>query len=125
VEVLLPTLTSPHPEFTRTTGRKVDETEWHKCTAFSRTAEICGEYLHKGSLIYVEGRLQTREWEDKDGNKRWTTSIIVENMRMLGSKGEGAGASPKATTTPLTKVLLISPMTMFPFLTANSKHYRV
>ena len=84
-------------------GEKVDETEWHKCTAFGRTAEICGEYLHKGSLIYVEGRLQTREWEDKDGNKRWTTSIIVENMRMLGSKGEGAGASPKSNDNPFDK----------------------
>ncbi len=84
-------------------GEKVDETEWHKCTAFSRTAEICGEYLHKGSLIYVEGRLQTRDWEDKDGNKRWTTSIIVENMRMLGSKGEGAGNSSKSNDNPFDK----------------------
>ena len=84
-------------------GEKVDETEWHKCTAFSRTAEICGEYLHKGSLIYVEGRLQTRDWEDKDGNKRWTTSIIVENMRMLGSKGEGAGAPAKSGDNPFDK----------------------
>jgi len=69
-------------------GEKVDDTEWHRCVSFGRTAEICGEYLHKGSLIYVEGRLQTRDWEDKDGNKRWTTEIILENMRMLGGKDD-------------------------------------
>ena len=75
-------------------GEKVDETEWHRCVSFGKTAKICEEYLKKGSLIYVEGRLQTRDWEDKDGNKRWTTEIILENMRMLGSKGEsGSGSS--------------------------------
>ena len=49
---------------------------------------MCGEYLHKGSQIYAEGRLQTRDWEDKDGNRRWTTEIILERMQMLGSRGE-------------------------------------
>jgi len=67
-------------------GEKVDETEWHRCVSFGRTAEVCGEYLKKGSLIYIEGRLQTRDWEDKDGNKRWTTEVILDNMKMLGSK---------------------------------------
>ncbi|MCK4883578.1 MAG: single-stranded DNA-binding protein [Candidatus Diapherotrites archaeon] len=71
-------------------GEKQDETEWHRCVAFGRTAEICGEYLHKGSLIYIEGRLQTRDWEDKDGVKRYTTEVIIENMKMLGSKGDTA-----------------------------------
>ena len=69
-------------------GEKIDETEWHRCISFGRRAEVCGEHLHKGSLIYCEGRLQTRDWEDKDGNKRWTTEIILDNMRMLGSKGD-------------------------------------
>ena len=80
-------------KFTNKQGEKVDETEWHRCVAFGRTAEICGEYLHKGSQIYVEGRIQTRDWEDKEGNKRWTTEIVVEQMKMLGSKGE-RGAVP-------------------------------
>jgi len=67
---------------------KVQETEWHRCVSFGRTAEVCGEYLKKGSLIYIEGRLQTRDWEDKDGNKRWTTEVIIDQMKMLGSKAD-------------------------------------
>ncbi|MCX8044354.1 MAG: single-stranded DNA-binding protein [Desulfobacterota bacterium] len=65
-----------------------EKTEWHRCVAFGRTAEVCGQYLHKGSQVYVEGRLQTRDWEDKDGNKRSTTEVLIERMQMLGSKGE-------------------------------------
>jgi len=72
-------------------GEKVDETEWHRCVAFGRTGEVCGEYLHKGSQVYIEGRIRTRDWEDKDGNKRWTTEILVERMQMLGSKGDRQG----------------------------------
>lgn len=74
-------------------GELQKETEWHRCVAFGRTGEVCGEYLHKGSQIYVEGRIRTRDWEDKDGNKRWTTEITVEQMRMLDSKGERPAAS--------------------------------
>ena len=84
-------------------GEKVDETEWHRCVSFGRTAEVCGEYLHKGSLIYVEGRLQTRDWEDKDGNKRWTTEIIIDNMRMLGSKNDTGGSSGESSGNPFDK----------------------
>ena len=84
-------------------GEKVDETEWHRCVSFGRTAEVCGEYLHKGSLIYVEGRLQTRDWEDKDGNKRWTTEIIIDNMRMLGSKNDRGGSSVESSGNPFDK----------------------
>ena len=84
-------------------GEKVDETEWHRCVSFGRTAEVCGEYLHKGSLIYVEGRLQTRDWEDKDGNKRWTTEIIIDNMRMLGSKNDRDGSSSESSGNPFDK----------------------
>lgn len=77
-------------------GQRVDETEWHRVVAFGRTAEVCGEYLHKGSQVYIEGRIQTREWEDKEGNRRWTTEIITERMQMLGSRGERNGAPPPA-----------------------------
>lgn len=65
-----------------------EKTEWHRCVAFGRTAEVCGEYLHKGTQVYIEGRLQTRDWEDKEGNKRYTTEIVVERMQMLGSRAD-------------------------------------
>ena len=68
-------------------GQKTTETEWHKIVAIGRTAEVCGEYLQKGKQIYIEGRIQTREWE-KDGQKRWTTEIMVERMQMLGGKND-------------------------------------
>ncbi len=67
-------------------------TEWHACVAAGRTAEICGEYLKKGSQVYVEGRLQTRDWEDKDGNKRRTTEVWINQLVMLGSKNGGGQA---------------------------------
>ncbi len=68
-------------------GEKVQKTEWHRIVAFGKLAEICGKYLVKGKLVYLEGRLQTRGWEDKEGNKRSTTEIIASNMQMLDSKG--------------------------------------
>lgn len=67
------------------TGEKKSRTEWHRVVAFARLAEICGEYLRKGRQVYVEGRIQTRSWEDKDGNTRYTTEIIAREMQMLGS----------------------------------------
>jgi single-strand DNA-binding protein len=67
-------------------GKKEEKTEWHRIVAFRRLGEICGEYLHKGSPVYIEGRLQTRNWEDRDGVKRYTTEIIAQTMQMLGSK---------------------------------------
>lgn len=70
----------------------VRETQWHRVVAFGRIAEVCGEYLQKGKQVYVEGRLQTREWEDQDGNRRWTTEVVLENMQMLGSRDDRAGA---------------------------------
>jgi len=83
---------------------KAAETEWHRVVAFGRTAEVCGEYLQKGKQVYVEGRLQTREWEDKDGNKRWTTEIIVERMQMLGGRSEREPASgPPSEADPFNK----------------------
>ena len=78
-------------------GEKVEKTEWHRIVTYRRLAEICGSYLSKGSLVYIEGRLQTRSWEDKDGNKRSTTEIVAQNMQMLDSKGKDSGESPKAS----------------------------
>ncbi len=69
-------------------GEKVERTEWHRIVAWKRLAEICGEYLSKGKQVYVEGRLRTRSWEDKDGNKRWTTEIEALNLQMLGSASD-------------------------------------
>ncbi len=77
-------------------GEKKEKTEWHRISFFGRLAEVAGEYLKKGSPIYVEGRLQTREWE-KDGVKRYSTEIIAENLQMLGSKSaekKGDGLPP-------------------------------
>ena len=68
------------------TGEKVEKTEWHRIVAFQRLAEIMGEYLVKGSLAYIEGKLQTRKWQDKDGKDRYTTEIVASNMQMLGGK---------------------------------------
>ena len=67
-------------------GQMQEQTEWHKIVAFSRLGEICGEYLSKGSKVYIEGRIQTRSWEDKDGNKRYTTEIVAREMKMLDSR---------------------------------------
>jgi single-strand DNA-binding protein len=69
-------------------GEREARTEWHRVVAFGRLAEICGEYLNKGKQVYVEGRLRTRSWDDRDGNKRWTTEIIANTMQMLGSPGD-------------------------------------
>ena len=68
-------------------GQKQEKVEFHNIVAWSKLAEICGQYLRKGSKIYIEGRLQTREWEGQDGNKRQKTEIVAENMIMLDSKG--------------------------------------
>jgi single-strand DNA-binding protein len=69
-------------------GEKVVRTEWHRIVVFGRLAEICGNYLGKGRLVFIEGRLQTRTWDDKDGNKRSTTEILASNMQMLESRGQ-------------------------------------
>ena len=68
------------------TGEKQQRTEWHRIVAFRRLGEICGEYLSKGKQVYIEGRIQTRDWQDKDGNKRYTTEIVASQMQMLGSR---------------------------------------
>ena len=68
-------------------GEKLEETEWHRIVAFGRVAEICRDYVHKGKQIYIEGRLQTRSWEDKSGSKRSTTEIVTEVLQLLGQRG--------------------------------------
>lgn len=71
----------------KNSGDRQSRTEWHRIVAFGRLAEICGEFLHKGKQVYVEGRLQTRSWEDKDGNTRYTTEVVAREMQMLGPAG--------------------------------------
>ncbi len=73
-------------------GEKQEKTEWHSLVFYRRLAEVAGEYLKKGSQIYVEGKIQTRKWQDKEGKDRYTTEIIVNEMQMLGSKTGGAGS---------------------------------
>ena len=73
------------------TGETQERTEWHRIVFFNRLAEIAGEYLKKGSQIYVEGRLQTRKWQDQSGQDRYTTEIVGNEMQMLGGRGGGGG----------------------------------
>lgn len=75
----------------KNSGEKVDKTEWHRVVFFKRLAEIAGEYLKKGSKIYIEGKLQTRKWQDKDGQDRYTTEIVGNEMQMLDSKANPGG----------------------------------
>lgn len=96
----------------KSTGEKKEKTEWHRCVAWRRLGEICGEYLSKGRQVYIEGRIETRDWEDKDGVKRYTTEIIASQMQMLGDKGDSSGehrvvgpkpAQNKDTSNPYSK----------------------
>jgi len=73
----------------KNTGEQVEKTEWHRVVFFRRLAEIVGEYLKKGSKIYIEGKLQTRKWQDKNGKDNWTTEIIANEMQMLDGRGQG------------------------------------
>ncbi|MGA2549897.1 MAG: single-stranded DNA-binding protein [Burkholderiaceae bacterium] len=76
----------------KTSGEKKEATEWHRVTFYRRLAEIAGEYLKKGSQVYVEGKLRTRKWQDKDGQDRYTTEVIADTMQMLGGR-QGASSS--------------------------------
>lgn len=73
------------------TGETKEQTEWHTVAMFGRLAEIAGEYLRKGSQVYIEGRLRTRKWQDKNGNDRYSTEIVANEMQMLGGRGGGMG----------------------------------
>lgn len=78
------------------TGERQDKTEWHRIVMFNRLAEVAGEYLKKGAPVYIEGKLQTRKWQDRDGNDRYTTEIVANNMQMLGSGGGQGGQQASA-----------------------------
>jgi single stranded DNA-binding protein (ssb) len=77
-------------------GKKEERTEWHKIVVWAKLAELCGEYLSKGRTVYVEGRLQTREWNDKDGNKRYTTEVVAQSIQFLGGPMGERGSKPVA-----------------------------
>jgi single-strand DNA-binding protein len=78
------------------TGQQQERTEWHKIVFFNKLAEIVGEYLRKGSKIYIEGALRTRKWQDDSGNDRYTTEIVASEMQMLDSKGDSSGQAPQS-----------------------------
>ena len=80
------------------TGEQQDRTEWHRIAFFYRLAEIAAEYLKKGSQIFIEGILRTRKWQDKDGNDRWTTEIIANELQMLGGRSASIGDMPEEQT---------------------------
>jgi len=96
--------------WTDANGEKQERAEFHNIVAWRKLAEICGQYLHKGSKIYLEGRLQTRSWDDQSGNKKYITEIIAENMIMLDSKGNSnvnttnQAPAPQQDTTPIIDV---------------------
>lgn len=75
----------------KTSGEQKENTEWHRVVFFRRLAEIAGEYLKKGSKVYIEGKLQTRKWQDQSGNDRYTTEIVANEMQMLDSRGDAGG----------------------------------
>jgi single-strand DNA-binding protein len=79
-------------------GNKQEKTEWHNIVVWRQLAEICGKYLTKGKQIYIEGKLQTRKWEDRDGNTRYSTEIVADQMQMLGRAGDDNNAGPRQET---------------------------
>ena len=84
----------------KTTGDQQEKTEWHRVVFFGRLAEIASDYLKKGSQVYVEGKLQTRKWEDKEGKDRWTTEIIANQMQMLGERMSQGASNQNNVTKP-------------------------
>ncbi len=81
-------------------GAKQERTEWHRVVLFGKVAEIAAQFLRKGSLVYLQGRLQTRKWQGDDGQDRYTTEIVAERMKMLGGKGERDGQAGSASPAP-------------------------
>ena len=96
-------------------GEKVQKTEWHRIVAFGKLAEICGNYLVKGKLIFVEGRIQTRSLEDKEGVKRYTTEIVANNMQMLDSKGQNKADESSSDSMSSNSASSSTPMDDVPF----------
>lgn len=87
----------------KTTGERKTITEWHNVVLWRGLAEITEKYLKKGSQVYIEGKLRTRSWQDKDGNTRYTTEIVAENMQMIGRKDENTSSTPSDTSAPSTQ----------------------
>jgi len=81
-------------------GEKSEITEWHRVVAWGKLAEICGQYLQKGKQVYIEGKIRTRQWQDQQGQKRFTTEIVAQNMVMLGRAGERADSFEEPATVP-------------------------
>lgn len=81
-------------------GQKQEKTEWHRIVAWGKTAELAGEYLAKGRQVYVEGKLQTRQWDDRDGNKKYTTEIVAQNITFLGGRGDAPSAGGQQARRP-------------------------
>jgi single-strand DNA-binding protein len=81
-------------------GERVERTEWHRIVAWGKTGEMCAQYLSKGRTVYVEGRIQTREWEDKTGNKRYTTEINAQTVNFIGPRGSGGGGGSEGGPGP-------------------------
>ena len=96
-------------------GEKVQKTEWHRIVTYRKLAEICGNYLVKGKLVFIEGRIQTRSWEDKEGVKRNTTEIIANDMKMLDSKGQNKTDEPLPDSTSTNIAGSSTPMDDVPF----------
>ncbi len=84
----------------KSTGEQKEKTEWHRVVFFQRLAEIVGEYLKKGSKVYIEGKLQTRKWQDQSGNDRYTTEVVANEMQMLDSRGGGGGGDGNFNQSP-------------------------
>jgi len=93
--------------WTNKDGGKEERTEWHRIVAWGRLGEICGEYLHKGKQVYIEGKLQTRSWEDRDGNKRYTTEILAQTMQMLGPAGKEGRATGREERYPVEEPITV------------------
>jgi len=87
----------------RDSGERRDATEWHRIVFFNRLAEVAGEYLKKGSQVYIEGRLQTRKWKGQDGQDRYTTEIVASEMQMLGSRTGGTATMSSVESLPVTE----------------------
>jgi single-strand DNA-binding protein len=76
-------------------GQRQERTEWHRIVAWGKLAELCGEYLSKGRQVYIEGKIQTRQWDDRDGNKRYTTEVVAQNLTFLGTRGGDDAGRPR------------------------------
>lgn len=109
-------------KFKAKSGDWEEKTEWHNVTLWGKLAEIAGEYLSKGKTVYIEGRIQTRKWQDKDGNDRYTTEVVGDKMVMLGGKGEGKPAESSGGNSGGYSEPPFDPDDDIPFLCSPSIH---